>query len=518
MGEERDPRAEGPFLGTTAERMVCALAGRAPRSSDPEYNAWLALRTPGPRELASQARDAEELPWRPRVDVIVGRRPGDEAAFAGTRAALGGQTYRRFVAFEARQGEVDAALARGSGDLVVAIDAGDVLAPHALQAIAATGDAGSELFYFDEDRLAGERREVPWFKPGWSPEELESHDYTASARAVGRDLALGAGMSGIAAALPSLRRVRHLADVLLHRREDAPFLQERLAPGPGLAQRTRVAAIVPTRDSADLLDACVRSLDAHPNRVELELVIVDNASSQPDALALLKRLGERPGCRVLSWPAAFNWSAVNNFAARRTSSEYLLFLNNDVEATGPGWLDAMLAFASRPEIGLVGAQLVYPDGTIQHGGVVMGMTGFAGHLFQGCLSSARTRFGPTHVVRNCSSVTGACMLVRREVFRRLGGFDERLVLCGSDVALGLRALSHGLRNVVAPEARLVHHESRTRGPAVPASDYRVSLRMYEPWLRAGDPYYNPNLSLRDGTCRLRLAREDMLALARRIAR
>jgi len=189
-----------------------------------------------------------------------------------------------------------------------------------------------------------------------------------------------------------------------------------------------------------------------------------------------------------------------------------------VEATRAGWLDAMLAYAARPEIGLVGAQLVYPDDTIQHGGVVMGMTGFAGHLFQGCLPSARTRFGPTHVVRNCSSVTGACMLVRRDVFERLGGFDERFVLCGSDVALGLKVMSVGLRNVVVPEARLIHHESRTRGSAVPQSDYRVSLEVYEPWLRAGDPYYNPNLSLRDGTCRLRLGREDMLAKARRIAR
>ncbi|HET6305354.1 MAG TPA: glycosyltransferase family 2 protein [Myxococcota bacterium] len=518
MGDERDPRAEGPFLGTNLERLVHALAGRGPRSLDPEYNAWLALRTPGPRELAAQARAADGLPWRPFVDVFVRRRPDDDAAVVRTRASLRAQTYQRFAFREAPGGEAEARLARGIGDLVIAMDAGDALAPHALFAIAATGDAGAELFYFDEDRLAGSLREAPWFKPGWSPEELESHDYTAAARAFRRDLLVRAGVRDLAAALPSLRRVRHVPDVLLHRREDASLPRERLAPAPRLARRVRVAAIVPTKDGADLLDACVRSLDAHPNRAELELVIVDNGSTRADARALLSRLRERPGCRVLSWPAAFNWSAVNNFAARRTSSEFLLFMNNDVEATRAGWLDAMLALASRPEIGLVGAQLVYPDDTIQHGGVVVGMTGFAGHLFQGCLASARTRFGPTHVTRNCSSVTGACMLVRREVFQRLGGFDERFVLCGSDVALGLRAMSLGLRNAVTPEARLVHHESRTRGAEVPASDYRVSLEVYGPWLRAGDPYYNPNLSLRDGTCRLRLAREDMLARARWIAR
>jgi hypothetical protein len=336
--------------------------------------------------------------------VLVRRRPGDEAGVARTRVSLRAQTYRRFACREAPEGEAGAAPARGSGELAIAIDAGDALAPHALFAIAATGDAGAELFYFDEDRLAGSLRGAPWFKPGWSPEELESHDHTAAARAFRRDLLVRAGVRDLAAALPSFRRVRHVPDVLLHRREDAPLPQERLAP-----------------------------------------------------------------------------------------------------------------LASRPEIGLVGAQLVYPDDTIQHGGVVVGMTGFAGHLFQGCLASARTRFGPTHVTRNCSSVMGACMLVRREVFQRLGGFDERFVLCGSDVALGLRAMSAGLRNAVTPEARLVHPESRIRGAEVPAS-YRVSLEVCGPWLRAGDPYYNPNLSLRDGTCRLRLAREDMLARARWMAR
>jgi len=324
--------------------------------------------------------------------------------------------------------------------------------------------------------------------------------------------------ASVASLFPRLRRVRQVADVLLHRREDATAAREPLGVGPRPASPARVTAIIPTKNAADLLEACVQSLDAHLNRAELELVVVDNASTEEDALVVLRGLRRRPRCSVLGWPRPFNWSAVYNLAARETSAEFLLFLNNDVEATRAGWLDAMLAYAARPEIGLVGAQLVYPDDTIQHGGVVMGMTGFAGHLFQGCLRSARTRFGPTHVVRNCSSVTGACMLVRRDVFERLGGFDERFLLCGSDVALGLKAMSVGLRNVVVPEARLVHHESQTRGTAVPQSDYRVSLEVYEPWLRAGDPYYNPNLSLRDGTCRLRLGREDMLAKARRIAR
>ncbi len=525
---DRDPRAPPTGLATTLRRLTVALAGASPRSDDPEYRAWLALRSPTPRELDQQRARAFDLRWQPLVDVVVRRRPGDEEALQSTRHALSSQTWRRFVLHEARgSAGLAGALAGCSGELALVLDAGDALAPHGLYSAVAAADPETDLVYFDEDRQVGGRREQPYFKPRWSPDELASHPYVGRAAVVRRGLlaeAVGAEAPAspdhgwMLRLLPELRRVRHVPDVLLHRREDDPP-EERLPAAVAVpAQPARVAAIVPTRDRAPLLAALLASLAAHPNRAALELIVVDDGSRDEDARALLGQLRQRPDCRVMTWDRPFNWSAVNNAASRQTAAEYLLFLNNDVEATHAGWLDAMVDLARRPGIALVGAQLLYPDGTLQHYGVVVGMTGFAGHLLQGCRPEAPTRCGPTDVVRNCSSVTGACMLVRREVFERLGRFDERFVLCGSDVALGLRARALGLRNAVTPRARLLHHESRTRGPTIPASDFRVSLQVYEPWLRDGDPYYNPNLSLRDTRARIRLAREDMLAVATRIAR
>ena len=521
-----DAAGSGPAFSTSVRRLARALIGGAPGSSDPEYRAWLALRSPTRAELAAQRARATRLEWQPLFDVLVRRRPGDALDLERTRRALSEQTWTRFTAHEVTAGDdLAGVVRRAKGDLALVVDAGDALAPHALFMIAEAADPETDLVYADEDRLVGGGRASPFFKSGWSPEELRSHPYVGCGAIIRRSL-LATALDGAAPVepvhalwlrlMPSLRRVRHVPDVLVHRRADAP-VEGRVAEHAA-TPAARVAVVVPTRDQAALLDACVSSLEGHSNVAEIELIVVDNASTTEDARALLRGLAQRPRCRVMSWNRPFNWSAVNNAAVGASSAEYLLFLNNDVEAKHPGWLDAMVALASRPEIGLVGAQLLYPDGALQHYGVVIGMTGFAGHLLQGCRPEATARCGPADVDRNCSSVTGACMLVRRDVFERLGGFDERFVLCGSDVALGLRALALGLRNVVTPRARLVHHEARTRGAAVPASDYRVSLEVYEPWLRAGDPYYNPNLSLRDTRARMRLGREDMLAVARGYAR
>lgn len=508
---------------------MAALGGSAPRSGDAEYRTWLALHTPTRREIAKQRERARSSPWRPRIEIVVRRRSGDERAFEQTRRSLTMQSWERLALHEVSlEEEVASTLASCRGELAMILDAGDLLAPHALFALVESADPEIDLVYADEDRLAPTGREAPFFKSGWSPEELASHPYVAGAAAFRRELLVEAGPScgtaldheRLLRLAPGLCHVRHVPDVLLHRRaDDAPaFRSPRGLPSWEPARLPRVAVVIPTKDKATLLAACLASLEAHPNRAELELVVVDDGSREEDARALLRALAERPRCQVLRWDRSFNWSAVNDAAARLTSSEYLLFLNNDVEATHSGWLDAMLALACRPEIGLVGAQLLYPDGALQHYGVVLGMTGFAGHLLQGCSPAAPARCGPADVVRDCSSVTGACMLVRRDVFDRLGGFDERFILCGSDVALGLRAMEAGLRNVVTPHARLVHHESRTRGATVPASDFRVSWEVYQPWLRAGDPYYNPQLSLRDTRARIRLGPEDMLAVARRHVR
>ncbi|MFL5312692.1 MAG: glycosyltransferase family 2 protein [Myxococcales bacterium] len=541
-----------PRRGVLRLRRALARILRRGRERRPvSYADWFARNAPRASELLEQRRLADALEAQPAFDIVVVRRPGDDAAAAETRSSLAEQTYGRFTVHESSDGSAAAlnrAAAQGDGDLLVFVDPGDRLAPHALFAIAARYVPTAGLLYSDEDVFRDSVHQRPFFKPAWSPDALLSHDFVGGVAAVRRDLFRAAGgfreMEGaerhdlLLRLLPRLDGVEHVPHVLLHRSEP------RVDPSEGrrraiadhvhrtLGEEYRVAGsgppairfqprtpaavtiVIPTRDRADLLQACIESLDRNRCAAHAEVVVVDNASVEAATHDYLRKLEARRATKVLRYPHAFNWSKVNNFAARQSGGDYLLFLNNDIEALDPGWLDAMLAFASQPAIGAVGAQLLYPDGTIQHTGVVLGLTGYAGHALAGRRPEEPTPYGPPDMIRDCTAVTGACMMVRRSLFEELSGFDERFILCGSDLELCLRMRARGLRNVVTPHARLLHHESKTRGTDIPRSDFQRSFVAYEPYLRAGDPYYNPNLSLTAPSVELKDGPEDMLSYAR----
>ena len=205
----------------------------------------------------------------------------------------------------------------------------------------------------------------------------------------------------------------------------------------------------------------------------------------------------------------FNFSKVNNFAVKQSKGEYLIFLNNDTEVISPDWIDVLLENAQREEIGAVGCKLLFPDKTIQHAGVILGLTGFAGHVFAGLPEHSYTYFGSTDFVRNVLAVTGACMMMRRELFERAGGFNEALVLCGSDVDICIKVHEMGYRNIYVPHAVLYHHESVSRkGCPIPRNDFRLSYDIYSKFLEQGDPFYNPNLTLLRTDCSLSLENEE----------
>ncbi len=199
--------------------------------------------------------------------------------------------------------------------------------------------------------------------------------------------------------------------------------------------------------------------------------------------------------RVEWWAQPFNYSAVNNAGAAAATGEVLVFLNDDTEILDVGWLREMVGWAVQPGIGVVGAQLVDGDGRIQHAGVILGLTGFADHVFQGMRPDSRSMFGSTSWYRNVLAVTGACLAVRRSVFEQLGGFDERFELMGSDVVLGLDAVNAGMRNVCTPFAGVRHLEASTRGTKIPRADFFASYWRYQQWAIGGDPYFSPNLSI-----------------------
>ncbi|WP_240486882.1 glycosyltransferase [Hyalangium minutum] len=457
----------------------------------------------------------------------------------------------------------NAAIEMATGDFVAFFDHDDVLAPNALAEMVLRLDREPELdlLYSDEDRLGNDgRRFGPFFKPDWSPDLLRSVNYICHFVVVRRTLLAKAGglrdgfqgsqdFEFLLRLSEHTPRIAHVPGILYHWRasdislsQDPAKLQAASAAGvraltehlqrlnePGTVEevapthyRVRypvrgtplVSIIVPFKDKPELLRTLTSTLLEKTRYTNYELLLVSNNSTKPETFALLETLTD-PRIRKLTWDHPFNYPAINNFAAREARGDLLLFLNNDMEVIDPGWLEELIGQAQRPEVGAVGAKLLFPDGTLQHAGVVVGLTGFAGHPFWRVPdTTAWTPFGHADWVRNYLSVTSACVMLRREVFEAMKGFDERFVVCGSDVDIGLRLVEAGLRVVYTPHCKLVHHESASRRlDSIPENDFWMSYSVYRPYLLKGDPFYNPNLTLLSTDATLRRHTESGEELA-----
>lgn len=270
------------------------------------------------------------------------------------------------------------------------------------------------------------------------------------------------------------------------------------------AERPKVSVIIPNRDHAEDLKACVESILMKTTYDNYEILIAENGSTEEAVLEYYDEItGADPRVRKIDWQRGFNWSAINNYAVEKTDGEYLLFLNNDTEVITPEWIEEMLMHAQRPEIGIVGAMLYYPNDIIQHGGVILGLGGVAGHAFAGTERGHRGYAGKLCYSNDVAAVTGACMLMRREIWEKAGGFDEDFAVGLNDIDFCLRVRKAGYLILWTPYAELYHYESKSRGKPDNAEKKERANREVElfksKWgseLAAGDPYYNPNLSLK----------------------
>jgi GT2 family glycosyltransferase len=448
-------------------------------------------------------------------------------------------------------GNSNAALALATGEYVGFLDHDDTLAPFALYEMASAINAqpDADFLYSDEDKLdrTGERVE-PNFKPDWSPETLRSRNYVCHLTMLRRALveAAGgfrAGFDGaqdydlVLRASERATRIVHVPHVLYHWRmheqstaankgsksyayeNGRKALAEHLArvgvdasvhDGPilgtyhvvyHLRAQPLVSVVIPNKDHPEMLARCVDSL-AKGSYANYELLVVENGSERPETLAYYRELQKQPHARVLEWAKPFNYAAVNNFAASRAKGELLLFLNNDIEAISPDWLEALVKVAVQPGVGAVGAKLYYADDTIQHAGIVVGMGGVAGHSHLCFPRQAAGHMQRLLYTQNVAAVTGACLLMPKAVFEEVGGFDEGFVLAFNDVDLCLQVLAKGYRVVWTPDAELYHLESKTRGPEdtdAKQTRFRREFELFHlkwgDFLRAGDPYYNPHFRL-----------------------
>jgi O-antigen biosynthesis protein len=491
----------------------------------------------------------------PNWELIVADH-GRDVVRAAVLASLA-QTDRRVHkvgAADSPESALNEAIAAAEGEFVMLLGVRDALEPNcfALLADALYESDDVDVAYSDEDRIDQEgERSSPILKPAWSPDLLLTTDYLGRSIAYRRSLVLEVGGFragfGIAAehdlalrVTERGRRIVHVPAIAYHRRSDgAP--QHRFSAGPGSARAvadalkrrgepaaiieegpirgvrnvrhplTRsplVSIIIPFRDEPGLLATCVSSIRANPGYGRYEIVLVDNDSELPETYALIDRLLEQAGVRLIPAPGPFNWSAINNQAVRECNGEMLLFLNNDIEARKPRWLDALVGHAIRPEIGAVGGRLLYPDGSIQHAGVVVGLSGLAAHVMRGLPGEKPGYLGMAVSTRDVTAVTGACMMTPRERFESLGGFDETLPASFNDVHYCLSLLAEGYFLVYAPLCELVHHESRTRGHVEEAIAVRMILDRWGEMIAAGDPYHNPMLSKWKDWCPISTAQED----------
>jgi GT2 family glycosyltransferase len=298
---------------------------------------------------------------------------------------------------------------------------------------------------------------------------------------------------------------RAVEDALRRRMSEASVLEDN---GTGvrrirykIAGTPKVAIIIPTRDNASILKVCIQSVIRRTRYENYEIVIVDNQSAEEETLQYYRRLeSQHPNVRILHYDKPFNYSAINNFAVSRISADYVLFLNNDTEVIGGGWLTPMLELAQRDDVGVVGAKLCYRNNTIQHGGVILGVDGIAGHSHKRYSRSSRGYMERLVCVQNLSAVTGACMMIRKRLFEELGGFDEAIAISYNDVDLCLRVREKGLLVIFTPYAALYHHEGRSLGDETVERQTRLGieralmLRKWRQTLGRGDPYYSPNLT------------------------
>ncbi|MEA5498217.1 glycosyltransferase family 2 protein [Limnoraphis robusta] len=462
------------------------------------------------------------------------------------------------VVFRTQNGHISAssnsALELATGEFIALLDHDDVLTPDALYEIVhlLNQHPEADMIYSDEDKLNEEGELAsPFFKPDWCPDSFLSRMYTCHLGVYRREFVNQVGNFRIGyegsqdydlvlRITEKTDHIFHIPKVLYHWRihsesaasgtEAKPYAYQAAVKAlqdainrrgeKGVVQQVKgfpghyrvryeikeykqVSIIIPTRDLGEILDRCLESIFTKSTYPNYEVIVIDNGSVEDYTHQVIAKWSEKESSRFNCYrlDIPFNYSKLNNYAVSQAKGDYLLFLNNDTEVITSDWIEAMVEQAQRPSIGAVGALLLYPDDTIQHAGVVMGMRDVAAHSHQNCQASQPGYYGQIASMNNYLAVTAACLMCRREVFERVGGFDEQLAIAYNDVDFCLKLVQQGYRNLYLSHVLLYHDESKSRGDEdTPEKLYRYMEEVKlirQRWRKFidNDPCYNPNLTL-----------------------
>jgi len=511
-----------------------------------------------PLQMLEDAIQSVQAQLYPNWELCIADDASTDAAVAELLQRYADSDPRIKVVFRKENGHISAAsnsaLALVNGEFVALLDNDDLLREHALfwvvDALIAHPEAG--VIYSDEDKIdESGRRYGPYFKSDWNPDLFLSHNMichfgvyrTALVRELGgfREGYEGAQDYDLALRCTeqlAAPQIVHIPRVLYHWRShsgstahagseknyallagqralDDHFTRCNISAQAELLDfgmyRARynipapapvVSLIIPTRNGLKLLKQCIESILTKTTYKNYEILIVDNNSDDPKILDYFKELRKNKKIRVLRDERPFNYSALNNVAVQQAHGEYIGLVNNDIEVSSPGWLDEMMGLASQPGVGAVGARLWYPNNTLQHGGIILGLGGLAGHAHKHLHKGAPGYFSRAQLIQSLSAVTAACLIIKKSIFNEVGGLDEvNLKIAFNDVDFCLRVREAGYRNIWTPYAELYHHESATRGNEDTSEKqmrFSEEVRyMKKCWgdLLINDPAYNPNLTL-----------------------
>ena len=467
------------------------------------------------------------------------------------------QDRRIKVTFRTTNGHIshcsNSALELATGEFVALLDHDDLLTPDALYEVALliNRQPAADMIYSDEDKIDDhERLKDPFFKPDWCPDSILSRMYTCHLGVYRRSLveAIGGFRPGYEGSqdydlvlrfTEQTNKIFHIPKILYHWRihsasaashtEAKPYahqaaekalaeaLQRRGTPGEindsptclghhivryPIESYKLVSIIIPTKDLGHVLNQCLQSIFSQTTYPNYEVIVIDNGSVEKETAEIIDRWSKKQPQRFKCYPLniPFNYSKLNNYAVSQAKGEFLLFLNNDTEIITPDWVDAMVEQAQRPSIGAVGVQLLYPDNTVQHAGVVAGIGGVAGHSHRHSFSDVAGYFNQMQTVNNYSAVTAACLMCRRDVFMAVEGFEEELAVAFNDVDFCFKLLDKGYRNLYLPHVKLYHYESKSRGiedTLEKQARFRQEVAyMHRRWhsLIERDPCYSPHLT------------------------
>ena len=525
-----------------------------------DYRPLISIAVPAyqtPVEFLKQMIESLISQTYPEWELCIANASPDNEEMQGVLADYSAKDSRvRFCNLKENLGiaeNTNRAFSMAKGEFMGLLDHDDLLAPNALYEIvqALQDHPQADALYTDEDKVTTELDEhfQPHLKPDFNLDLLRSNNYICHFFVVRRSIVEKAGgfrkefdgaqdYDFIFRCTENARAVLHVPEILYHWRTHKASTADNPASKmyafeagkraieanlertgtKGVVSHTQdlgfyrvkypvqgkplVSVIIPNKDEKETLQTCMEMLNSNTSYQNFEIIIIENNSTTDEIFRYYKELSKDPRIHLLRWGKEFNYSAINNFGVAHAKGEYLLFLNNDVKSINPDWMEEMLGVCQRPEVGGVGAKLIYPDNTIQHAGCVVGMGGIAGHMFVDMPADRTGYLHKASLLQDMSAVTAACLMMKKEVFEEAGGFTEDLAVAFNDVDLCLKVRKNNHLIVYDPYAKLYHMESKTRG----AEDSKEKVRRFQTeieymrchWLdilKNGDPYYNKNLSL-----------------------